>query len=211
MKAVIATIRRQVPPQIIEHGLYAACLGWASTIVAVLGPHLAEALGSPLRHVAFALLAPGTCFNLFPTVIGLRPVVGNIHGIAGPQFTYVYMSLAFPVFFVACLTLPAAAFWWLLLREGATPRNPDPHAGGERTPPFPFLIVVWSIAAAFSAFSLAAVYGLIMARFFHRQGYFHEEAATEMLIYSALPCAFTPVILMIARRSALAAWRRCRA
>jgi len=207
MKRIVRAVRQQVPPLIIEHGLYVAVLGLMSAIAIALGPYLAVSEESPVGRMAFALATSGISLHLLPIAFGSVLLINNVEGLAGPLFLHVYFAAMLPIYFICWLTLPAALFW-RLLREDSVPHESDPYVGGMRGPPFAFLILVWSIAAAFSAFGLAAVYGLVMAGFFHRQGYFHEDAATEMLIYSALPCAFAPVILMTMRRAVLAAWRR---
>lgn len=210
MRRIVRTVRQQVPPLIVEHGLHAAVLGLASAITIGLGPYLAVSEESPVGRIAFAFATSGISLHLLPIAFGLVPLINNVEGLAGPIFLHAYLGTMIPIYFVCWLTLPAALFWRLLLREDSVPHEPDPYVGGMRGPPFAFLMLVWSIAAAFSAFGLAAVYGLVMSGFFHRQGYFHEDAAVEMLIYSALPCAFAPVILLATRRIAQIALRRCR-
>jgi len=199
----------RMPPQIIEHGLYAATIGLMSAIIISAGQYLAMPEESALGRIAFALGTAGIGLHLLPIALGLAPLVSNVQGVGGPFFLNAYFLVVLPVGFILWLTLPVAVFGRLLLPYGVYHQASLAADSTERSH-LAFTAFVWSAGGAVSALGLAAFYGLIMARFFHRQGYFHSEAAAEMLIYSALPCAFTPVILMVVRRGIQTAVRRWR-
>jgi hypothetical protein len=209
MKAIVAAVRRRVPAPLIEHGLYAAILGLASHVVLVLERYWEITGGPVVESVVKALWTAGVALRLLPLAVGAAPLIDRGWGDNG-IFVQIVLAAKLMAMFVLWLTLPAAATYRLMQRACVVLRPAGPHAGGGSAPPFALLVLLWSVASSLCALGLAAAYGLIMAGFFHRQGYFHEAEAAEMLWHSALPLAVMPLVLMVLRRLASAAWRRVR-